>query len=62
MPSTVCQRSVWEETIFSSVMMAAAPTKEPNRVPMPPTIAISRPSTDCASATVEGLTKLLKKA
>ena len=27
----------------------------------PPAMAISRPSTDCVSATVDGLTKLLKK-
>ena len=36
--------------------------KAPNRVPTPPVIAISNPCTDCAKATVAGLTKLLKNA
>ena len=42
--------------MFSSMMIAAAPTKAPNSVPMPPAMAISTPSTDCASATVDGET------
>ena len=53
------QRSVYRLTRFSSVMMTMEPMSEPNSVPMPPTMAISRPATDCLSSTVEGLTKEL---
>ena len=61
-PKTIDQRSVNELTTFSRIMMTAAPTTPPNSVPTPPIIAINKPFTDCASATDEGLTKLLNKA
>ena len=54
---TLCHRSVQELTMFSRTMIA--PRKGPNRVPIPPAMAISNPGTDWARDIMAGLANSL---